>query len=177
MKCNTKIEVSFYSDLRQTNATSTIYLIEIFHAIKDGKWKEKVEACKTDITLKKALPCFTPSGVFSYRNSNGLKNFSGVICLDIDYIDEPEVLKEITKKISWIWVSFITPSGKGLKIFVLTNSFSENFKEMEEGIAKCFFFLTGAERDVRSKDLARLQFVSYDPEIYINPNPIYYTTQ
>ena len=176
MKCNTNIEVSFYSDLRDTNSKSTCDLIDIFYKIKDGKWKTEVEACRSDITLKKSLPCFTPSGVFSYRNSNGLTIYSGVICLDIDAIDKPEALKEITKKITWIWVSFITPSGKGLKIFVLTDSISENFKEIEEEIASCFYKITGGiERDVRSKDLARLQFVSYDPGIYINPNPIYFS--
>ena len=136
-----------------------------------------MEACRSDITLKKSLPCFTPSGVFSYRNSNGLTTYSGIICLDIDTIDKPEALKEIIKKIPWIWVSFVTPSGKGLKIFVLTDSISENFKEMEQEIATCFYKITGGiERDERSKDLVRLQFVSYDPQIYINPNPIYYST-
>ena len=177
MKCNTKIEVSFYSDLRDTDSKSTCDLLDIFHDIKDGKWKTEVEACRLDITLKKSLPCFTPSGVFFYRNSNGLTTYSGVICLDLDAIDKPEALKEITKKIPWIWVSFITPSGKGLKIFVLTNSISENFKHTEEEIASCFYKITGGiERDVRSKDLARLQFVSNDPIIYINPNPIYFST-
>lgn len=177
MKCNTKIEVSFYSDLRDTDSKSTCDLLDIFHEIKDGKWKTEVEACRLDITLKKSLPCFTPSGVFFYRNSNGLTSYSGVICLDLDAIDKPEALKEITKKIPWIWVSFITPSGKGLKIFVLTNSILDNFKHTEEEIASCFYKITGGiERDVRSKDLARLQFVSNDPIIYINPNPIYFST-
>lgn len=167
-----KYLVSFFDNLRNSTPICTIHVLEVFEQIQEGKWSKQIEACKNDLNKKKELPCFTPSGIFLKRNKQGIENYSGLICLDIDKVNDPERLKEQCKTIPWIWSTFITPSGSGLKIFVQTPSELSQFQIYEAEVARAFYTITGYLRDEKSKDLARLQFVSYDEKIYINENPI-----
>ena len=112
--------VSFFDNLKNVKPIENIDIQELFISIKNGKWKSDIEKCQIDVSHKKDLPCFTPTGIFKKRNSQGIENYSGIICLDIDHIENPEKLKTLCKSIPWVWVAFITPSGKGLKVFAQT---------------------------------------------------------
>jgi len=57
-----------------------------------------------------------------------------------------------------------------LKVLIKTNAAVDMYKFKELEVADAFFHDAGHLRDVRAKDLSRIQFVSYDPEIYINEN-------
>jgi hypothetical protein len=166
------VEVSFFKNLRNKEPDETYSLIEILDFIKNGKWKSEIEACRLDLTLKNSLPSFTPNGIFQVRNNLGLIQYSGIVCLDIDNVDDIPSLKRKCKSIPWVWVTYVTPSGKGLKVFVKTESTPESFKYIEQQVAQEFFNQTGLMRDNRAKDLARLQFISYDRELYLNPGSI-----
>jgi hypothetical protein len=163
--------ISFFDNLKNVTPVFSIELTKLFELIQVGRWKLEVENCRFDLSKKKELPCFTPTGIFKKRNSLGIENYSGIICLDIDNIDNPDSLKEICKSIPWIWSAFITPSGKGLKVFVQTTAELNQFQISEAEVARAFFELTGYLRDEKCKDLARLQFVSFDQNIYINQKP------
>lgn len=166
--------VSFFNNLREKSPTFSIELLKIIEGIQNGKWQLQVEKCRENLAFKKELPAFTPTGIFKQRNTDGIELYSRVICLDFDNIDNPNEIKEKCVLIPWIWVAFITPSGKGLKILVQTIDNLNNYKLTEEKIAKSFYELTGLIRDERSKDLARLQFVSFDKNLYINKTPTIY---
>lgn len=168
MSTYNKIWVSFFDNLKYINPTYSIEIEQIFYFIKIGKWKIEFNECEKDLNKKKELPCFTPTGLFSQRNSKGIIKYSGLICLDIDKIASPESLKEICKNIPWVWATFITPSKKGLKVIVHTDASLEFYQSTEAEVAMEFYKLTGYLRDEKCKDLARVQFVSYDQEIYIN---------
>jgi len=106
--------ISFFDNLKNVTPVISIELSKLFEFIQVGRWKLEVENCRIDLSKKRELPCFTPTGIFTQRNSLGIESYSGIICLDIDNVDNPENLKEVCKSIPWIWASFITPSGKGL---------------------------------------------------------------
>lgn len=163
--------ISFFDNLKNVTPVISIELSKLFEFIQVGRWKLEVENCRIDLSKKRELPCFTPTGIFTQRNSLGIESYSGIICLDIDNVDNPENLKEVCKSIPWIWAAFITPSGKGLKIFVQTTSELSQFQISEAEVARAFFELTGFLRDEKCKDLARLQFISFDENIYINQMP------
>jgi hypothetical protein len=163
--------VSFFDNLKNVFPIYNIEIREIFEAIQNGRWKEDIEKCRIDLDKKKELPCFTPSGIFYKRNSSSLEKYSGIICLDIDNVEYPEALKEASKSLPWIWAAFITPSGKGLKIIVQTTSKLNEFPRLEAEVALAFYKFTGFLRDEKCKDLARVQFVSFDQDIYLNQNP------
>jgi hypothetical protein len=174
MKTFDTIWVSYFENLRNIDPYSSVCLEEIFYLIKSIKWKKEIDKCKTDPLNKRNLPSFTPAGVFSPRNNNGLMRYSGIICLDIDHVNDVICLKERCKQIPWIWCSFITPSGSGLKVFVKTDTQKDDFKWIEAEIAISFYDLTGFMRDDKAKDLARLQFVSHDENLYLKNDAFFF---
>jgi len=166
-----------FSSLRNTKPTSQVPLIEVLHEIASDKYKKQMDEIRSQENpskspLKDKLPLFTPTGRFNHRSIAGLEEYNGLVCLDIDGIENPKELKEKCKSLNWVYSAFITPSGKGLKVLVKTNSTAETYREIEAKVAEAFSLDTGAIRDNHAKDIARIQFVSHDPEIFINENSI-----
>jgi hypothetical protein len=149
-----------------------------FDDIKNGKYKDKVEPIFSVIdktkreALKIKLPVFTPTGIFEYRSIKGMLQYNGIVCLDIDNINDPEYLKAITANLNYVYASFITPSSHGLKVIIKTEATFKSYKAIEEKAATAFAMDTGAYRDTHAKDIARIQYVSYDPNLYLNHNAI-----
>jgi hypothetical protein len=159
---------TFFKGLRSTKPESIVELSDVLQDIREGKWKSQVEACHVNLQEKDKLPCFTPTGEFNYRSIAGMQRYNGIICLDIDHVENPAALREKCKSIPWVHSAFITPSGKGLKVIVKTAATQEDYKETEIRVAEAFQQLTGFSRDNRCKDISRIQFVSFDPELYFN---------
>ena len=161
---------TFFKGLRSTKPEKVTDLSEIINGIQSGTWKDSVLKCREDLSKKDFLPCFTPTGKFNHRSIKGLEEYNGIICLDIDHVEEPDALKQRAAKLNYVHAAFVTPSGKGLKVVIKTNATPENYKVVEEEIASAFAHDTGGIRDNRCKDIARIQFVSYDPDLYYNPD-------
>jgi hypothetical protein len=161
--------VTTFRGLRSTKPQENLLLSQVLENIKNGKWKDRVEKCHTDLKYKDYLPVFTPTGIFSHRSIAGLEEYNGIICLDIDHVEEPEILRDKASKLNYVHAAFVTPSGKGLKVIVLTDSTRERYVFAENIIADWFSLDTGGIRDNRCKDIARIQYISYDPELYHNP--------
>jgi len=162
------IPVTVFRGLRFTSPKEQTTLEKVLLDIKSEKWKDRVLKCHADLKYKDWLPCFTPTGTFSHRSIKGMESYNGIICLDIDHVDNPSDLKEDVKKLPWVHAAFITPSGKGLKVLVLTDSDVESYKATEEKVAAMFRDSVNFIRDNRCKDIARIQFISYDPDLYYN---------
>jgi hypothetical protein len=164
------IPVTVFRGLRFTSPKEQTTLESVLSDIKSDKWKDRIEKCHRDIKYKDWLPCFTPTGKFSHRSIKGMESYNGVICLDIDHVEFPEDLKTEAKKLSWVHAAYITPSGKGLKVIVLTDATPETYRLTEEKVAAMFRDECNFVRDNRCKDIARIQFISYDPNLYYNPH-------
>ena len=165
-----EIPVTTFSGLRYTSPKSHTTLKKVLDDIQSTKWKDHINKCHIDLKNKDFLPCFTPTGIFNHRSIRGLETYNGVICLDIDHVENPSLLKDVIKKLDWIHASYITPSGKGLKAIILSVATTETYKIYEENIAGLFLKHTGFNRDNRCKDISRIQFISYDPDLYYNEN-------
>ncbi len=166
-----------FKSLRNTKPESEQPLISVLNEIASDRYRSQIEEIRKESTpskspLKDRLPVFTPTGRFSYRSMAGLEEYNGLICLDIDGVADPESLKERCKSLGWVYAAFVTPSGQGLKVMVKTNATKETYKQTEIQVAEAFLEATGCSRDNHCKDIARIQFVSYDPNIYINENSI-----
>jgi hypothetical protein len=169
MKTN-KIPVTRFSGVRSTKPTEVTTLNTILDEIKNGTYEGKIHRCREDLSKKQYLPVFTPTGEFSYRSIAGLEVYNGIICLDIDNQKDPDDLIRRCKNIPWVTSAFVTPSGFGVKVLIQTNCTQEQYKETELEIAQVFEEITGAKRDNHCKDIARIQFVSHDPNLFINEN-------
>ncbi len=171
-----EIQITRFKSLRSTKPQAVTNLSEVLEEIASEKYKDKIlEIRKAENPAKSPrkdfLPVFTPTGIFNHRSIAGLEQYNGIICLDIDSIENPEEIKEKAKNIPWVTAAFTTPSGKGLKVVVQTSGLREQYKDVEIAVSTEFENLTGVARDKHCKDIARIQFVSYDPMIYINENP------
>ena len=166
--------VTEFEKVNKPNPVNRRELIEILADIKNGKYETLVSACRlaTDKDslefAKIQLPLFTPTGVFNYRSIAGMEKYNGLICLDIDHIEDPVALKKRAVKLDYVFAAFITPSGKGLKVLIKSKANPENYKIVEQEIASAFAHDAGAERDTRCRDISRVQYVSYDPDLYLN---------
>lgn len=122
--------------------------------------------------LKKQLPAFTPSGIFkAERKSESLVEHSNIIHLDFDHIPEDQIENAITaaKSSPHTFALFLSPGGDGFKVFIEVKNGKEYHKELFQQISDHYSELTGFDPDPACKDVTRLCFFSYDPDLYYNP--------
>lgn len=123
--------------------------------------------------LKIKLPAIIPSGIFKGgRTADKLEQYSQVICLDLDKLSLEKVipLKEKIANCEFTLAVFISPSGNGLKILIKVSSGSNYHHDSYRQLLKFYSQLTGEKFDEQTKDIARLMFLSYDPEPYYYPD-------
>lgn len=117
-------------------------------------------------TLKKTLPCFTPSMECTQRGAEYMTAHSGYVCIDWDNIDNPTEFKQTLKDFKFIAFAAESCSGKGVYAMVKVekpNLHSQHYEALLE-----FFDRLGYPADTHCKDIARLRIVSYDPTSYYN---------
>ncbi|MFN5417411.1 MAG: DUF3987 domain-containing protein [Flavobacteriia bacterium] len=161
-------------------------LLSIFETIKSTKYQSEINSIRLAYhqedkllgdNLKKQLLAFTPSGTFSYRNAESLVEYNQIIHLDFDGIEYAD-LDEISKKInscSYTYASFISPSGKGIKVFVKTDIESPNHQFAWLQLREYFYELIGLASDTKCKDICRLCFFSSDENLYLNESSEVFT--
>lgn len=159
--------VEFYNRIKNDlSLKSIISLIE-------SSSKEEADS------LKKSLDGITFSGIFdenSNRAEKGLKDYTGLMVLDLDKLEVEEVnpLFEKVTKIPQTLMAFLSPSGKGIKIIVATDNIdSKKHTEVYKQVMTHYESLLNVKFDEKTCDVARLCFFSYDPNAYLN---FYYKT-
>lgn len=157
-------------------------ILKILSDIKIGVYQNAITYLRKSLAdnkkeaaerAKKSLPAFTPSATFNGgRKIEFLTNYNALMVLDIDKL-EKEKLQQCKTKIrmdDFVFASFVSPSGNGLKIFVKVSSEKEQHKETFLKLQRYFEELLQVEIDKSGKDITRLCFFSYDPELYLNEN-------
>ena len=121
---------------------------------------------------KKKLPAFTMSGTFARRGAAGLERYSGVIQADLDHLKEKGFdLGDMKARVSadpHVEFVFDSPSGDGLKCGFLVESIVEDHAEAFVAMQRYFEKTYGIRPDDACKDVNRLCFLSYDPDVLIN---------
>jgi hypothetical protein len=123
---------------------------------------------------KKKLPAITFCGTFApTRNTKHLVAHSGIIHGDIDHLGDVQQAKQTLSHDTYLVYCFISPSGDGLKLGVLapTVTSDEGYKHAWQAVADYFAGQYGLTWDASGKDVCRLCFVSWDAELYCNPQP------
>ncbi len=127
--------------------------------------------------LKKELVAFTVSGLFEGgRKMPFLKTYNPFVILDIDKLDPAELPGLILKikQIEFTRVCFISPSGRGLKIIVEVDSEMKSHKAAYWQVMNFYKDYLMVEIDKSGSDITRLCFMSYDPDVYFNPESSVY---
>jgi len=164
--------VSVFKDLYKSKDVPFHVPIEkIIKRIKQGTSKELVESIRNgNKENKNRLPCILFSGIFNERNSNSLKEHSGLMVLDFDkYPDNETMLTQLEqlKENKHFLLLFISPSGNGIKgVIKVSNELTKEthpkvFKEFQKQFDLDYF-------DIVNSNIDRVCFESYDPNIYVN---------
>src|ERR1043165_717567 len=180
--------VSFVRRAHETD-TKPIGLEEVFNAIRTGEHglKEKISLIRNryegerDITgdsekarkfiadLKMELPGFLPPGTFTKRDNASLVEYSGLLCADVDKIGQENIqpIKEALKTLPFVRAVAVSPSGDGLKVFFnVVNDpkrHFDSFRSIRDNLRDSF----NVEIDEKCKDLSRICFFTYDPDVWV----------
>ncbi|PWT84459.1 MAG: hypothetical protein C5B58_04685 [Acidobacteria bacterium] len=122
---------------------------------------------------KKKLPGVLWSGRFRSRRKSDLDEHSGLLCADLDGLGEQ--LTEVRTKLAkspYLFALFASPTGDGLKCVFRVPADPEkhnaSFLAVDEHVRK----LSGSHIDQACSDVARLCFLSHDPEAFLNEKAV-----
>lgn len=176
---DSKYKVGYYQ--KPFGATFVeVDLQRVFKNIRGTNFKKSIgharmlynEDRNEEYTLfKNSLPAVTFSGIFSpTRSAANLLSYSQLIVLDIDHIGPNLLLiKERLAKDKYVNAVWSSPSGDGLKFLISSAGEADDHKIFYRQAIKYFSEFLSIEIDKSGSDVSRLCFISYDPEIYINP--------
>ena len=172
--------VSFFDSVLSKHKTADIPIESLLIDIRNGKWAKQILKIrsitdkKVRDNLKRSLPASTISCTTrdSHKATDVLSH-SGLIQIDIDDITAPDAyrLKEVLSKDPLIHSCFLSPSEK-LKGTVKIIPDIKLQTLQAESISKYFQDKYKQKIDPSCKDITRLMFVSYDQELYFNPNSL-----
>lgn len=126
--------------------------------------------------IKNTLPGYALSGVFSpTRAKSNLQKHSGLICLDIDHVQDcSSLISEVGQLNTTAYVSR-SASGRGIFV-VVPIAYPQKHTEQWEALRRFFNMRFGSKFNIdvdrQTKDITRLRFVSYDAEAIINPDAV-----
>ncbi len=155
-------------------------LMEVLNDIKTGTYKTEIDKIRHLMslgkeeeaeTLKKQLLGFAASGVFdNYRSSENLEVYTQFIILDIDKLSESELNRiiPVINLAPYTYACFISTRGKGVKFIVRVNSNVEQHKTVYNQVVDYYEQALNTVVDTSGSDYARLCFMSYDENCYIN---------
>lgn len=150
----------------------------VLRHIRDGRWRQQVGVLRdiddTDeynAMKKEVLPGVTFAGVFSPRRSKETcVAYNHMIVLDVDDLEEQplEDLKDSLRFDPYCLCFFVSPSNVGLKIIVRIDSNKEDHYSAFECLRLYFLNNYKVELDTSGKNIDRLCFMSFDPDLYYN---------
>lgn len=134
-------------------------------AVRRAKDKDEKDARKL------RLPAVIWNGKFSYKHKSGCLIYSSYTALDFGHIppEEMDAIKKQLKEEPCVYAYFVTPSGEGLKAIVLHDNYvPSNHADLYQQLLRKFKM---DDPDKSTCDLGRGNYLSYDPDLWINPSP------
>lgn len=173
------MQVTIFKNIKTVTEPYYITAEKIVQRIKAGRSALLVNKIRSseDIEekrkLKMQLPSICFSGKFSKREDKSLIKHSGLIAIDFDHLDGRLIdLKEKLKTDKYTHILFVSPSGDGLKLVVKIPA-EVNTHALSAAALTDYY---SDEKLDEFKDVSRVCFESYDPDIYYNPDSDTFTT-
>ncbi|MBL0051721.1 MAG: hypothetical protein IPP29_09540 [Bacteroidetes bacterium] len=173
-------------------ATSTIFknfvepvenkaLLLIAKVIASDKYKTEVEKInpslpeakrKKNKVLKQQLRLLLLQQPSKKKLLTHMERYSGFVHLDFDKLtpEQFESAFQIISSIPYTFLCFRSPSGNGLKVFVEVNTEQDHHAIAYKQVQQFYEEKLGIASDPKCKDITRLCFMSYHPELYKNIN-------
>lgn len=178
---NRSLEFSFFSKpITNKKPLRIVNLLQVCQVIRSRYYENVVRLLRSIVDKEgqrrfkaKNLDYITPSGTFSYGNDESLICHSGILCMDLDDIENVEELKQ--KLIDDIHFDtlllFVSPCGHGLKWFIAIDLDVCNHKTWFTSVRNYLmatYGLTDKQVDKSCSNVSKACYMSYDPDAYIN---------
>ena len=177
-----KFEMSFYNaPITNKVPSKTMTLGEVAAMIRSQELAPQTQYLRRFTDKAEArfykgwnLPYVTPSGVFSYCSDDCLVKHSGVLCIDLDGVEDVDGLKRllIADRHFQTLMAFRSPSGNGLKWFIVIDlamcDHRSWFHAVRNYLLETYVFLTPKMVDVQCQNPSRACFLCFDPCVYVN---------
>jgi len=176
-------EVSVFSNASTTTNPQYITVKKLLSDIRGGKYAERINKARELKKInedqykaykKKNLPAFTMSAKCNHRekgdDGNKLIYHTGLLQIDIDKIpvDDFQRIKNLIQSDRHTVFCFVSPGGDGLKAGIMIDG--DHHRESFDQAERYYKEEYSIKIDTAVKDLYRPFFVSYDPELFVNPH-------
>lgn len=174
----------FKGPITNVSPSGLVTIPDIYKVITGGFFRKKTMALRAlddrekYRKVKKKLPFVTFSGNFDWRAKEALHKHSGLICIDVDHLEDTPTLNKykelmINDQLLETALVFTSPSGKGLKwIIEVDLAICPDHETNYRGIVNYLNYThpdLALYLDRSGKDVSRACFLSWDPFAYINP--------
>ena len=173
-------QLSIFYGARATRPT-VVDSEDFWEDIRTGKWEKEIVNLRQILQVKgkeaynekkKELWAITMSGLFRGRSQDSMVRYSGYIQGDIDSVENPEQLRDDLALDPHVRASFLSPSGKGVKLAIRVADDPEKHTASFHAAEKYFLEKHKVKLDASCKDINRICFTSWDPEIKGNEDAI-----
>lgn len=183
-------EVSVFSNASTTTNPQHIAIKQILSDIQGGKYAERINKARELKKInedrykaeKKTLPAFTMSAKCKHREKSDtdvtkLIYHTGLLQIDIDKIpvDDFQRIKNLIQFDRHTVFCFVSPGGDGLKAGIMIDG--DHHRESFDQAERYYKEEYSIKIDTAVKDRYRPCFVSYDPELFVNPHAETFTIQ
>lgn len=169
------MEISFYPHIKETRHADNISVDMFLNNVKVGTYSNLIDKIQAVTDKKKRqdlkaeiLPYVTCSGTFNVRSEAGLIHHSGLICLDIDDVEDVNLAFSKVIKDPFTFAAFRSASGNGISVLVKIDG--RRHKDAFFGLERYYAQQFRLTLDVKCKDISRPRYVSYDKDLYKNPD-------
>ncbi|KKB55258.1 DUF3987 domain-containing protein [Parabacteroides gordonii] len=175
---NQDVECTLFRTAFDTLSYTPATLGNYFADVVNGKYKQPVENVRALVAsgrqeeanaCKKNLPLLVAGGrMEGGRKREHLVGYSRCVTGDLDHVPgSPAELLCRAKALAYVKAGHISPSGTGLKLFVLVDSDMEHHEQAFAVVSRLLEAdLPGVKVDPSGKDPNRGCFVSYDPTAF-----------
>jgi hypothetical protein len=167
--------ITIFRNIYELETPYYLSVQDSLNRIKNGNSKTLIEQVRANTDkkndLKKKLPSILFSGDFPHRKQGALpRNHSGLIVLDIDGLKKSEVNSHKSDICGdkYTFSCFVSPSGSGLKVLVKIPKDVKRHGSYFMAIEKYYIQSLLIKVDTSGKNINRVCYESYDPDIYIN---------
>ena len=151
---------------------------KVLQQIQKGHWEKKINDIRYHLKngneneaakIKSNLPCITISATFKERRKKDyIDSYTGLLHLDYDKLENAEEVKTNLISIPYTYSAFISPSGNGVKVLVKSDNAMSSHEVAFNSLREYYDKIVSVKSDSHVKDITRLCYMSYDPDLYLN---------